>query len=135
MASENLAGTSPLPMTAGADILAHRLVKCGTTDLSCIPSVAIADVSVGVSLVGVSSGAQLPVQIAGVAKVTAKAAITIGAEVMAHATSTAADKGKCETAAGATALSVGVALQAATADGDIIMVLLHTPNVKGAANS
>lgn len=135
MAAGNLAGTSPIPMVAEADILQYRLVKLGTAGRSAIPSVAIADGTVGVTLTGVSSGDQVAIQIGGVAKVVAQAAVSVGAEVMAYATSTAADKGKCCTSSGATALSVGVAMTAAAADGDIIEVLLNTPAVKGAANS
>ncbi len=47
---------------------------------------------------------------------------------------TAADMGKCVTAAGATAVSCGIALEAALADGDIISVLLH-PGVRSPANT
>jgi hypothetical protein len=79
-----------------------------------------------------ASGGTVHLQTFGKVKVVASDVIALGAQVMP----THAGGGKVVTAAGATAKSVGVALTASGADGDIIEVLLHGgPNVNGVANS
>lgn len=131
MANFNLAGTSAVPMVAGGTIAQYRALEFSAAPNVVTAANAIADITLGASMTSASSGEQLMVQIAGIAKMTASAAITAGAEVMV----TASGSGKVSTAAGATANSLGVALTAALADGDVVEVLLHVPNVKGAANS
>lgn len=131
MSHTNLAGISPLPLVAGGAILQHRLVALSAANTVTATS-AITDLAIGVSTAAAAAaGDQVPVQFGGVARITASAAISAGAQVMP----TASGAGKCVTAAGATAKSVGVALEAAAADGDVIAVLLATPNVNGIANS
>jgi hypothetical protein len=131
MAYENYAGISPLPFQAGAAIGQYRAVKQGTTAHQVIATTAITDVVMGVAQISAAAAEdQVPVQIGGVAKMVAGAAIALGAQVMPQASGA----GKVITAAGATAVSCGVALEAAAADGDIIPVRL-IPNASGPANS
>lgn len=117
---------------AGAAITANRLVKLDSTAGQVIVTTAITEQVVGIALDTVASGELVSVLTMSGAKgkVTASAAISLGAEVMP----TASGAGKCATAAGATAVSCGIALSAAGADGDIIEVLLR-PSVKSPANS
>ena len=84
------------------------------------------DITFGISLISGGSGDVIPVQQFGVAKITASAAISAGAEVMA----TASGAGKISTLSGATSRGIGVALTASLADGDVIEVQLKPlPNV------
>jgi|GEM_PF-2418548 len=129
MSSYNYQNVSPLQATAGGTIEAFRVVE-GTL-ASCTAANAIADLAIGVSLQSAASGDVISLQTHGIAKITASAAITAGDEVMV----TASGSGKVSTSSGATARSVGVAMTAAAADGDIIEVLIQLPNVKGPANS
>lgn len=132
MVMMNLQGISPLPMKAGGTIAQYRVVKLDSTEGQVVAASAIADVSFGASLTSAVANDQVAIQTAGVAKLTASAAISLGDQVMV----TASGSGKVSTAAGATAKSLGVALQAAAADGDIIMVkLTGLPNVNGPANT
>ena len=127
----NLAGVSPLPFKAGGTIVQYRAVVLDSTEGQVVAGSAIAGKTLGVALNGASSGEMVKVQIAGVAKIAASAAVTLGDEVMV----TASGAGKISTSSGATAMTIGIALQAALTDGDIIEVLLNVPAVKGAANS
>lgn len=132
MSSTNLAGTSPLPFLAGAAVLQHRLVMLDTTAGRVVATSAITDLAIGGSTqAAAAANDPCPVQSLGVARLTASAAIALNAQVMP----TAAGAGKISTAAGATAKSCGVALEAALADGDVIAVLLSTPNVNGVVNT
>lgn len=131
MANYNLQGVSPVSFIAGGSITANRLVKADTTQGQVVVTTAITDAPLGVALETASSGGLVPVQMYGKAKLTAAAAISVGAQVMADS----GGGGKIATASGATAVSCGIALEAAGADGDIIEVQLVTPNVKGPANS
>lgn len=131
MAESNYLGVSPAPFVAGGTIEQYRVVEFSAAPNVVTAANAIADLSLGVSLTSAASGDPVPCQVFGIAKVTASAAITAGAEVMV----TASGAGKVETAAGATARSIGVALSAAGADGDVINVLLCLPTLKGPANS
>lgn len=131
MAYENYAGISPLPFKAGAAIGQYRAVKQGAAAHEVIATTAFTDIVMGVAQVSAAAAEdQVPVQIGGVAKMVAGAAIALGAQVMPQASGA----GKVITAAGATAVSCGVALEAAAADGDIISVRL-IPNAAGPANS
>lgn len=131
MAQSNSQNVAPLSFVAGGTIAQYRAVKLHTTEGQVVASAAIADLSIGASLESASTGGLVPVQNFGKVKLTASAAITLGDQVMV----TAAGAGKVSTAAGATAKSIGVALQAALADGDIIEVQLVAPNVNGPANT
>lgn len=131
MADYNLLGVSPYSFKAGGTISKGQPVKLdGTTARQVVACDAIADLCIGIAMIDASSGDELPIQTHGVAKCLAGATITINAEQMVEVTS-----GRVVDATGATARSIGVALQAA-ADGDLFEVLLaHLPNVKGPANS
>lgn len=132
MADFNFLGVSPINFKAGAAIGINRLVKLDTTTNQVVVTSAITDLAIGVALEAATAvGDNVPVQIFGKAKVVASAAVTLGDQLMP----TAAASGKVSTAAGATAKSIGVALQAAGADGDVIECLLSTPNVNGVANA
>lgn len=132
MSDYNTQGVSPLGFIAGGTIAQYRAVKLDSTAGQVVAATAITDNTVGASMVSASSGQTLSVQTFGKVKLTASAAITLGDQVMV----TASGAGKVSTAAGATAKSIGVALEAASADGDIIEVLLHGgPNVNGPANT
>lgn len=130
MATYQLLGTSPISFIAGGSITKDTLVKMDTTAGQVVVTTAITDMAIGAALKTVSSGEIVPVQIFGVAKLTAKAAITTNVEVMPDG----AGGGKVAASSGATARSIGVALEAAGADGDVISVLL-TMCPKGPANS
>jgi hypothetical protein len=120
MADSNFLGVSPQSFLAGAAITANRLVELSAAD-TVTATDAITDLPLGVALVAATAAGDLvPVQQFGVAKLTASAAISVGAQVMP----TASGAGKVSTSSGATARTVGVALEAAGADGDIIKVQL-----------
>lgn len=135
-ASQNYETSNVTEYLAAADITANGFVKYGTVDSTTgnptvTPCTAITDVAIGVATVTVSSGQMCRVQTAGVAKVRATAAaISAGDQVMCGAA------GRCLTAAGATAVSQGIAETAAggTVD-EVIPVRLAVPNLKGPANS
>jgi hypothetical protein len=130
MALSNLAGVSPIPFVAGGAIEINRFVKLDSTAGRVVAATAPTEAVVGVSLSDAdAAGDQVSVQIAGVARVVASGAVSLGDEVEVGA------GGKVTTAGGATALSVGVALSAASADGEVIEVLLAVPGVKRPANS
>lgn len=129
--TENLLGVSPASFIAGGTIAAHKLVKLDSTEGQVVVTTAITEQVVGVSLKSASSADLVPVQMYGIAKCIANGStIVVGSEVMPEASAT----GKVALSAGATANSCGIALQASSTDGDVIMVLLR-PSVKGAANS
>lgn len=129
--TNNLAGAKPQTFKAGAAITANRLLKL-TAENTVEHATAITDDIIGVSTKTVASGEYVDVLTTPGAKhkVTAGAAIAVGAQVMPQA----AGAGKCATAAGATAKSVGIALTAAAADGEEIEVLLRF-GVNGPANA
>lgn len=123
MADYNMQGVAGLSLEAGGTIRRNRLITQDSAGKA-VEASAITNAILGVSLIDASSGQQVPIQTFGVAKVVASAAITLaagGRQVMA----TASGDGKCSTAAGATARTVGLALEAAGADGDVIKVLLQ----------
>lgn len=126
----NVQGISPLGFKAGAAITKGRLVKLDTTAGQVIHTTAITDVPIGVALGDAASGADVAVQTNGVAEVCASAAVALGAQVMP----TASGAGKCSTASGATAQSIGQALALCSNDGEFIPVLLRI-GVNGPANS
>lgn len=119
----NYLGVSPLSMKVGAGGVAKdTLVKLLTTaDETVVASAGITDETFGVAQTTQSAGDQVSVQTYGVARVIASAAITAGDKLMF------ATGAKVATASGATAKVVGVALEAATADGQVIKAFLRTP--------
>ena len=132
MALYNNQNVAPLSFVAGAAISQYRAVKLDSTEGRVVASAAIADLTIGASMNSAAAlGDLVTVQNFGKVKLTASAAISLGDQVMV----TAAGAGKISTASGATAKSIGVALQAAGADGDVIEVQLAAPNVNGPANS
>ena len=130
MSDYNFLGVSPQSFIAGGTIGANRLVVLSAANTVTATS-AITNVALGVALIDATTGGLVPVQQFGKAKVVASDAILVGAQVMP----TASGSGKCVTAAGATARSIGVALTAAGGDGDVIEVQLSVPPTSGPANS
>lgn len=129
MSEFNLQSVSPQSFVAGGTILANRLVEISAAN-TVTATDAIADLPIGVALIGGVAGDLIPVQQFGKAKIVASAAVAVGAQLMC----TAAGAGKCLTAAGATARTIGQALTAAGADGDVLEVqLMLTGN--GPANA
>jgi len=105
--------------TTSAAVLARRLVKMASTGLVAHCTAAAADIAIGVSEYAVASGAVCSVKLlncGGTFEMTAAGAITAGAEVYQAAdgkvSATVVPGGK-----------IGIAIEAATADGDIIEVL------------
>lgn len=119
MSEFNLQGVSPVSFIAGGTIIANRLVEISAAN-TVTATDAITDLPIGVALVGGSTGDLIPVQQFGKAKIVASAAVSVGAQLMP----TASGSGKCLTAAGATARTIGQALTASGADGDVIEVQL-----------
>ncbi len=107
-----------ISQSAGAAITTNRFVKIGASDNTVILAAASTDISIGVAkLAAAASGDPVPVQVDGVARVEAGAAVTLGALVMADSVGRAID-------ATATNRPLGIALEAAAAAGVIISVLL-----------
>lgn len=131
MALYNTQNIAPLSFTAGGTIAQYRLVKLDSTEGRVVATSGITDLAVGASMESATTGGLVSVQNAGKVKLTASAVVTLGDQLMA----TASGAGKVSTASGATAKSIGVALQAAGGDGDIIEVQLFAPNVNGPANT
>jgi len=119
MSEFNLQGVSPQSFIAGGTIAANRLVEISAAN-TVTATDAIGDLPIGVALVSGVAGDLIPVQQFGKAKIVASAAVSAGAQLMC----TAAGAGKCLTAAGATARTIGQAITAAGADGDVLEVQL-----------
>lgn len=131
MADSNFLGVSPQSFVAGASIGVNRAVKLDSTTGQVIVTSAITDSAIGVALIAGSAGDLIPVQQFGKAKLVVSDVVAVGAQLMP----TSAGAGKAVTAAGATAKSFAVALQASGADGDTIEVQLGVPAINGPANS
>lgn len=129
MAEFNLQGVSPVSFIAGGTIVANRLVELSAANTVTATN-AITDLPMGAATIGGATGDLITVQQFGKAKLTASAAVTAGDQVMP----TASGDGKVSTSSGATARTIGVALTAAGADGDIIEVQLMLSG-NGAANT
>lgn len=129
--ARNFEGSTPNSWIAGGSITANRLVKQDTTENQVIATAAITDEPIGVSLGTYASADVGEFQTTGVARLEAAAAISLGAEVMPDG----GGGGKIATAAGATAQSIGIALQAAGGAGEIIKVKLALPGAKRPPNS
>lgn len=113
---------------AGGAITRGTCLKLDTTEGQVVVTTAITDVVFGIALDTVASGEKVRVQKRGVAKVLISAAVALGAQVMPGA------NGKCATAAGATAISFGVAESQGDTDAQLIRVDLIR-SVNGPANS
>jgi len=123
-------GIAPLSFKAGAAVTINALVKLNTTADEVIVTSAITQVVIGVALNAAAAGESVAVQTHGIAKCVAGASISLGAQVMPEASGA----GDVVTAAGATAISCGIALAAAD-EGDIFPVLLSSGTVNAPANS
>ena len=128
---DNDLGIPCLSFIAGGTIAINRAVVLDSTVNQVVAGSAIAGNCIGIAKKAAASGDQVPVQVAGVSKVTTSAAVALGAEVMV----TASGSGKVSTSAGATAQSIGVAVSASGADAEEIGVLLAVPAVKRPPNS
>lgn len=107
----------------------YRIVKHGTGDRAVTAATAATDSSIGVTNeLDTAAGERVDVWHVGIAYVEAGAAVTRGAPVTADA------QGRGVTAApaaGSNARVVGFALEAATAAGDVIRVLLSPCVMQG----
>lgn len=128
---QNFEGSTPQSWICGEAFTANRLAMQDTTEGQVINTTGITSQAMGVALGTYASGEVGSFQTTGTAKLEAAAAITLGVEVMPDS----GGSGKIATSSGATARSVGIALQAAGGAGEIIMVKLALPVVKGPANS
>lgn len=128
MALYDYAGSTPVRFLAGDTIIANTFVKIGAAANTVLQATAATETIIGVALQAAVVGDYVPVQIAGIAKVITNGTCALG-EV-----EVAAD-GEATTAGGATAYSVGVCLAAASADQDVVPVLLACPAVKRPPNS
>lgn len=116
-----------VPLKASAALGAATLVKIGTADNECTVATGVADPILGVVEFDTASGAMATVQVGGIAKVIASAAITRGDKV------TGATGGKGAAAAPAAGVNnyyVGIALETAVAD-DWVPVLIQPGVVQG----
>lgn len=138
MADTNNYGVGQMGVVAGGAIPVGKPVKFnGTTKNSVVVCDAITDLCMGiyegVGGTGTNGAAvandNISIRQYGKAKCLAGATITANGEVMVEATS-----GDVVDAAGSTARSIGIALEAA-ADGDFFEAFVKLPNLKGPPNS
>lgn len=110
-----------IAMKANGTVTANRVVALNSTEGEVAHTGAITDNVFGVALQTVTTGQAVPVETGSgaIVKLTASAAIAVGARLMPGA------NGKVATAAGATAVDCGTALSAAGADGEIITARLN----------
>lgn len=127
MATYNPLNVDFFSMPAGGTIAQGALCKLSSGTL--VVTTAITDDVIGVAVTSAVSGDNVSVQMFGIAKVLAGATITAGQELMPIAAAT----GRADVAAGATAKSIGFALDAGAA-GELIRVVLRL-SAKGPANS
>jgi hypothetical protein len=129
--ARNFEGSTPNSWIAGGAITANRLVKQDTTEGQVVVTTAITDAPIAVSLSTLASGDIGDFQTTGVARIEAASAISLNDQVMPDS----GGGGKIATAAGATAETIGIALQAAGGAGEIIKVKLALPGAKRPPNS
>jgi hypothetical protein len=114
--------------TAGGAIAARTLVKFSAAE-TVVAAAAAGDSLLGATTdIAAASGERVDVVLSGVAEISAGAAITRGALVMSNAS------GRVITAAasaGANIRTIGIALDGADADGDVIRVLLAPGSFQG----
>ena len=114
---------------ADAAITPYRLVKFGSADGKVIPAAAATDMIIGAcNEVGPAIGERVDVVVVGVAYVEAGAAITRGSLITSDANGRAVVPAP---AAGVNNRCIGVALDSATAAGDVITVLLSPCMIQG----
>lgn len=101
---------------ADAAITQYRIVKITSTGVAA--ATADTDAMIGVAQETVAAGETVPVRMIGTSKVTASDAISKGARL------TATTGGKAVTTVTNLKTIIGIALEDAAADGDIIEVLL-----------
>lgn len=127
----NFRGVSPTSHIAGGTVAINRAVTLDSTENQVVATSAITQVVTGMSLQSAASGELVPIQTHGEAKaVLGTGGATLGAQLMPEASGS----GKLVVAAGATAVSCAIALEAGSAD-ETIRVRLTGPNLKGPANS
>ena len=131
MAQFNLLGSSPAGFIAGGVIPVNTLVMLDSTAGQVVVTTGITSLAIGAAMNSAVAGGLVQVQQYGIAKLTAKSAITLGDQVMP----VGSGGGLIDNSAGATAKSIGVAMTAALADGDVIEVMLAIPPVFGPANA
>lgn len=114
--------------TAGGAITAYRIVKFSAAEIV-VAAAAATDSLIGVnSDLTVVGGERVDVLLEGIAFVEAGAAVALGAQLTSDAS------GRCVTAAPAAGVNnrvIGIALEAASAAGDVIRVLLSPCNLQG----
>lgn len=115
---------------AEAAVLPYRIVKLGTADGQVVQAAAATDAAIGVSdsLGQDTIGSRVEVIHEGIAEITAGAAITRGALVMADSSGRAIT---ATAAAGSNVATVGRALVSAGAAGEVINVLLSIGSFQG----
>lgn len=130
MAQENYIGISPLSREAGGTITRGQALYLNSSS-QVVATTAITQTVCGVALEDAASGAQCLFMPSGpVVMGLGGAAITVGAQVMPQATG----PGKFIAAAGATAISCGIALTDPGADGSFFELML-VAGVRAPANS
>ncbi|MCX7258024.1 MAG: DUF2190 family protein [Polaromonas sp.] len=114
--------------TAGAAIAAFRIVKFSAAE-TVVPAAAVSDSLLGVnSEVAPALGERCDVALSGIAYVEAGAALALGALV----TSDGVGRGVLAApAAGVNNRIIGVAMEAASAAGDVIRVMLQQGSTQG----
>ncbi len=126
----NKLGVSPAGFVAGGTVVKNRAVKLDTTAGQVIAATAIAGLTIGIAENGALVGENVSVQTYGIAKAElGTGGATLGAQLMVEASAA----GVLVIAAGATAHSVAIALEAGDA-GETIRVLLR-PALNGPANA
>lgn len=131
-AARNSEGNSYQTAVAAAAITAGQALKLHSTEGQVTPTTAITDVICGFAIMTAASGDEVVYQTGGIVKAIAKGAITLGQQLMPSGAG-GADIGKVSTAAGATAVSCGIAQQDA-ADG-VTFSARAVINVSGPANA
>lgn len=130
-ATNNLLGKTTYSMKAGEAIVAGRALKLDSTEGQVLHTTAITDVVIGVAQETVASGEMVAISPPGtICRMLPGAAISLGAQVMPEGSGA----GKVITAAGATAVSCGVALTEAGAEDEFLTVLFLS-GAKSPANS
>lgn len=128
----NLEAGSIASYRATSAISVNRLVKYDTSNENQIVACsAITDVAIGVALNECAAGDMCDVQVAGVARIRAGGAITIGAPVACQGS--AGGSAVVAAGLGGTALPFGIA-ESAAASGETFRARLKCPNLAGPVN-
>ncbi|NOT18564.1 MAG: DUF2190 family protein [Sulfuriferula sp.] len=114
---------------AGVAIPAYTLVKFGSDDSTVVPAAAATDFVIGVTMdIAAAQGERVDVEVIGTAYVVAGAAAARGALVASDAS------GRGVTAAPAAGVNnriVGIFLEAPSAAGDVVRILLNQGSLQG----